>query len=97
MLDHQIKIYDGNFVRYVNFDNIDRYYSNTDQKKLPIMQKYKLTEKDEMIYYVTSCLRYGNVSKKGFASTVRRVLDCLQTGSGKLWERYEGNSKSPPV
>ena len=53
-------------LRYVNFDNIDRYYSNTDQKKLPIMQKYKLTEKDEMIYYVTSCLRYGNVSKKGF-------------------------------
>src|SRR3989338_5310912 len=48
-----------NYFRYVNVNDINK-------NRLPILSAYPLTEKDEMIYFVTACLRYGKVDKFQF-------------------------------
>jgi oxygen-independent coproporphyrinogen-3 oxidase len=63
-----------NRFRYVNYDNKDKYFLYLLNKKLPIMKGIELNAKDEMIYYVTACLRYGEVSKKSFYKIFRKHI-----------------------
>jgi oxygen-independent coproporphyrinogen-3 oxidase len=55
-----------NKLRYVNYDSFSKYRKCLEQKSLPIMKICPLKKKDEMIYYLTACLRYGPVSKTKF-------------------------------
>jgi len=55
-----------NYVRYVNTTDINEYINKLNKGKLPILSGCHLTKKDEMIYFVTSSLRYGTVDKFRF-------------------------------
>jgi len=61
-------------IRYVNFDDVKLYISNLSKKQAPIMKGVILKTKDEMIYYVIACLRYGEVSKIGFFKIFKKQL-----------------------
>lgn len=58
--------------RYANGHNIAAYQELAGQKSLPIAFIKELDEKDEMIYYLTACLRYGQVSRSLFAALFGR-------------------------
>lgn len=64
-----------NYFRYVNTNNVSEYISNLDYGKLPILSTCRLTKKDEMIYFVTACLRYGQIDKIQFKRLFNKELD----------------------
>ncbi len=53
-------------LRYVNHNDVCKYISCIKKKVPPIMKGINLTKRDEMIYYLTACLRYGYVLKSEF-------------------------------
>lgn len=64
-----------NYFRYVNTTDIGEYRNILDKGKLPILSACRLNKKDEMIYFVTACLRYGTVSKYQFKKLFNQDLD----------------------
>lgn len=64
-----------NHFRYINTENLSKYKNCLYKGKLPISHRVALSKKDEMIYFVTACLRYGNVDKKRFKAMFREDLD----------------------
>jgi len=64
-----------NYVRYVNLNDINEYINKLSEGKLPIFSSCFLNEKDEMIYFVTAWLRYGEVDKSQFKKIFNQDLD----------------------
>ena len=62
------------YLRTANIEDIKLYMSRLQKKELAVTKGCKLSEKDEMIYYVTSTLRYGYVPQKGFRDLFGRNL-----------------------
>jgi oxygen-independent coproporphyrinogen-3 oxidase len=64
-------------LRYVNCDDVTEYCSALNKGILPVMRKCKLSKHDEMVYYLTSCLRYGRVSKKEFYAYFKIKIEAV--------------------
>jgi len=64
----------GHF-RYINTENLDQYKNCLGKGRLPISRGVALSKKDEMIYFITACLRYGDIDKKRFRAMFREDLD----------------------
>jgi oxygen-independent coproporphyrinogen-3 oxidase len=64
-----------NYFRYINTNKINDYINNLKKDNLPILSNCQLSIKDEMIYFVTACLRYGKVSKYQFKKMFNQNLD----------------------
>lgn len=62
-------------LRYANSNNIGDYEKSLKNNELLILSSCKLTERDDMIYYIVSCLRYGKVKKKEFLKIFGKNLD----------------------
>ncbi len=62
------------YLRTANIDDIKFYMSQLQKNELAISKGYKLSQKDEMIYYVMATLRYGRVSQRGFKTLFGRNL-----------------------
>lgn len=73
-------------LRYVNFDNLIKYYQSLDKKIFPVFLGHKIGKLDEMIFYITANLRYKGASKeifyKLFHKNIERVfpleIACLE-------------------
>jgi len=63
------------YSRYVNLNDPDKYCYSLSQGKLPIQSTCRLTQRDEMIYFITSWLRYGRVSKERFRDIFKKDPD----------------------
>ncbi|RLC36574.1 MAG: hypothetical protein DRH33_06770 [Candidatus Nealsonbacteria bacterium] len=63
------------FFRYVNYDNLRDYFNSLKRNILPIYLGYKLSKKDEMVYYVTANLRYREVSKRNFRKLFKKNIE----------------------
>jgi len=63
------------YLRYANQNSLDGYIKALEGDNLPVLSSCKISEIDDMIYYVTSCLRYGKVSKQKFRELFGRELD----------------------
>lgn len=76
-----------NYFRYVNSNNLNEYICNLNKGKLPIFSGYRLTKKDEMIYFVTASLRYGQVDKNQFRQLFNQDLDKVFSKKIKYLEK----------
>lgn len=63
------------YLRSGNTDDIKYYMSQLQKNRLAVTKGIRLSQKDEMIYYVTANLRYGKVSRKGFKSLFGKELN----------------------
>ncbi len=53
-------------LRYVNMNTVNGYKRSLDEGRLPLLSARELRAKDDMVYHVISCLRYGGVDKERF-------------------------------
>lgn len=66
-----------NSLRYVNNSNLNKYALALNKSKLPISLSCNLTKKDEMVYFLTACLRYGYVDKGKFKKMFNKDLEIV--------------------
>jgi len=76
-----------NYFRYVNAIDIKKYIANLDKNKLPIFLGCRLSKRDEMIYFITACLRYGQVDKLQFKKMFNQDLNKIFQKEIKFLER----------
>ncbi len=62
-------------LRYVNANSIAGYEKSLNDNSLPVLSMCELNSKDDMIYFVISCLRYGKVDKKKFKKIFNKNID----------------------
>lgn len=62
-------------LRYANVNDVDLYNKALAMGKLPTLSACKLSSRDDMIYYVISCLRYGRVDKEKFEKLFAKKLE----------------------
>jgi len=76
-----------NYVRYVNTSNLNEYGKTLKRGKLPVLSGCRLSKRDEMIYFVTACLRYGGVDKAQFKKLFQEDLDRVFRDEIELLEK----------
>lgn len=64
-------------LRYVNVNTVRGYEESLGDGRLPVLSACVLAGKDDMIYHVVSCLRYGRVDKKRFMRLFGREVDAV--------------------
>jgi oxygen-independent coproporphyrinogen III oxidase len=62
-------------LRYANSDSLEAYSEALKKNKLPILAACSLKLREDMIYYVTSCLRYSKVDKQKFSEIFGKNID----------------------
>ncbi len=62
-------------LRYANCNDLNVYKNFLKNANLPILSSCKISDMDDMIYYVTSCLRYNKVSKQQFRELFGKKLE----------------------
>lgn len=62
-------------LRYANCNDLTAYEEVLGTGSLLILSSCKLSDMDDMIYYITSCLRYGKVDKKKFFDIFGKNID----------------------
>lgn len=65
------------YLRYANTIDLNEYRTALNNGKLPVFSCFRLTKKDEMVYFLTACLRYGVVDKFQFKELFKEELDAV--------------------
>lgn len=63
------------YLRYANIPDVATYSDFINKKKLPVKLGYKLTWKDEAVYFISSVLRYKGISKRDFRKLFGRNVE----------------------
>lgn len=65
------------YLRYANFNDIEKYFFFLNKNKLPISIGYQLDMLDEMIYFVVAHLRYGEIPRTTFFKNFGKEIDSI--------------------
>ncbi len=62
-------------LRYLNHKDISKYIKALNKKTIPVYSEIQLTKQDEMIAYIISALRYGEINKKKFKKLFNKDIE----------------------
>ena len=85
----------NDYLRYLNYRKLDKYYTALEKGELPIFQGYRIKNIHEMVYYVTANLRHRGVSKSLFLKLFNKNIEDIFPNQIKYLEKKKKIKNTP--